>query len=565
MSSSPPDSRRTDTYQSGRTRHRRSPAGLRGWANPRSLRVRVLAVLVGLLGNMFLGGGTATTIVLHHYEVAQLDTQLASARDRFKDRPPAAPGTGFPQNQSGQNQSSQNQSSQNQGSSTPADQCQSGSGGGSEPGGLFTRPQGPGTLNAQIFQGTVKVAAYLDSTTGDQRCVPEAQQRVLARLKADGRPYTRDLGALGTYRLTATRTSRGDVLVTGLPMAGVYATRYELIGIEIGMGLLALVIATFGGAAIIKIALAPLTRVAETARRVSDLPLHEGEVALLERVPRQDTDPRSEVGQVGAAINRMLGHVGGALTARQASETRLRQFVADASHELRTPLAAIRGYTELTRRHHSDTPGPVRDALDRVEAAAGRMTTLVEDLLLLARLDAKRPLSIEPVDLSAMVIEAVTDAHVAGPGHRWRLDLPEESVLVDGDAARLHQVVANLLANARTHTPAGTTVTTSIAIGSGCVELRVLDDGQGIPPQLLPHLFERFARGDTSRSRRTGSTGLGLAIVDAVVSAHGGTVVATSGPGRTEFLMRLPFMADAQAVPSLDTSCGQEPATSLAP
>jgi len=179
----------------------------------------------------------------------------------------------------------------------------------------------------------------------------------------------------------------------------------------------------------------------------------------------------------------------------------------------------------------------------RVESETDRMTTLVEDMLLLARLDSGRPLAQEPVDLSRLVVDAVSDAHVAAPDHHWRLDLPEESVSVTGDPARLHQVLANLLANARTHTPAGTTVTTSLAAAGPYATLRVVDDGPGIPESLLPQVFERFARGDTSRSRAAGSTGLGLSIVAAVVEAHGGTVEVSSRPGYTEFAVRLPVLA----------------------
>ena len=159
----------------------------------------------------------------------------------------------------------------------------------------------------------------------------------------------------------------------------------------------------------------------------------------------------------------MLDRIAGALSARHASETRVRQFVADASHELRTPLAAIRGYTELAQRKRSDVPDDVAHAMNRVESETERMTQLVEDMLLLARLDTGRPLQREPVDLSRLVVDTVSDAHIAGPDHQWSLDLPDEPVVVTGDEARLHQVLANLLANARTHTPPGTSVTTSLA------------------------------------------------------------------------------------------------------
>jgi two-component system OmpR family sensor kinase len=224
---------------------------------------------------------------------------------------------------------------------------------------------------------------------------------------------------------------------------------------------------------------------------------------------------------------------------------RVRQFVADASHELRTPLTAIRGYTELARRRRDELPDEVAHAMGRVASESERMTHLVEDLLLLARLDSGRPLDSEQVDLSQLAVDAVSDAHVAGPQHDWNLDLPDEPVLVTGDSARLHQVLTNLLANARVHTPAGTTVTASLTTQPSHAVLSVADNGPGIPPELQSEVFERFARGDTSRSRKGGSTGLGLAIVAAVVRAHHGTIAVRSVPGSTEFVVQLPFTAGA--------------------
>jgi two-component system OmpR family sensor kinase len=344
----------------------------------------------------------------------------------------------------------------------------------------------------------------------------------------------------------AWRTNEGDLLITGLPLADLSATRTWLVALEVGIGLAAILLTAALGTVIIRGTLKPLRRVAATARRVAELPLDRGEVALSVRVPDRDTDPRTEVGQVGAALNRMLGHVAEALAARQASETRVRHFVADASHELRTPLAAIRGYAELTRRVREGVPDTVAHAMLRVESETDRMTTLVEDMLLLARLDSGRPLAEDPVDLSRLVIDGVSDAHVAAPDHHWRLDLPEDSVTVTGDPARLHQVLANLLANARTHTPPGTTVTTSVTVSGSRVAVTVVDDGPGIAPSLLPEVFDRFARGDTSRSRAAGSTGLGLAIVAAVVEAHGGAVEVTSRPGDTRFAVHLPVRSAAE-------------------
>ena len=179
--------------------------------------------------------------------------------------------------------------------------------------------------------------------------------------------------------------------------------------------------------------------------------------------------------------------------------------------------------------------------MSRVESETERMTQLVEDMLLLARLDSGRPLEREPVDLSRLVVDAVSDAHVAGPDHHWSLDLPEEPVVVPGDEARLHQVLANLLANARIHSAPGTVVTTPLSTEPTHSVLQVTDDGPGIPDDLQSEIFERFARGDSSRSRKGGSTGLGLAIVSAVVKAHDGTITVKSSPGHTEFTVRLPL------------------------
>jgi two-component system OmpR family sensor kinase len=263
-----------------------------------------------------------------------------------------------------------------------------------------------------------------------------------------------------------------------------------------------------------------------------------------ERVP--DANPATEVGQVGAAFNRMLGHVESALARREASENRLRHFAADASHELRTPLAAIRGYAELARRRRQELPDEVAHALDRVESESARMTVLVDELLLLARLDAGRPLASEPVDLTRLVIEVTSDVRVAARGHRWQLELPEEPVIIRGDHLRLHQVLANLLSNAARHTPAGTIVTVTLTPGRGNTAIvSVTDNGAGIAPELLPDIFERFVRGDSSRSRAAGSSGLGLAIVRAVAAAHGGSATVESRPGETRFTITLPLAANA--------------------
>ncbi|HEX7744367.1 MAG TPA: HAMP domain-containing sensor histidine kinase [Micromonosporaceae bacterium] len=483
-----------------------------------TLRARLLAAVIALLAAVCVGIGVTTTVALRNQLLAQKDSQLTV----MADRPP------------------------------PHDDGEHGDPG---PGGDDHRGQPDGTLTAILDGGTVRGAETFDADIaypGDATTeLPTGAYGVLTALPLDNRPHTRHLGALGDYRLVGL-VRDGKVWIIGLPLSDVEDTLSTMVAAEAGIAGAGLLLAGAAGAWIIRRSLRPLRRVAATASRVAELPLHEGEVALAERVPDTHTDPRTEVGQVGAALNRMLGHVGSALAARQASEMRVRQFVADASHELRTPLAAIRGYAELTRRGRDPVPPDVAHALRRVESESARMSMLVDDLLLLARLDAGRPLDAAPVDLSAIVVDAVGDAHVAGPGHHWRLDLPDEAVCVRGDSTRLHQVVANLLSNARTHTPPGTTVRAALTVEGTDAILTVTDDGPGIPADLQNEVFERFARGDSSRSRAAGSTGLGLAIVAAVVGAHHGSVAVASRPGQTRFTVRLPgaqSTADRQPMP----------------
>jgi two-component system OmpR family sensor kinase len=365
----------------------------------------------------------------------------------------------------------------------------------------------------------------------------------VAQLKAAGlgpQPTTVDVDGLGDYRLVAALQPDGDTVISGLPLSGVTSTVGDAVSLFIGGTLVGLVVVAAGGTWLVRRNLLPLQRVAHTATSVSHLKLDSGDVALAQRVPAADTDPRTEVGQVGLALNSMLDNVEGALQSRHESEQRVRQFVADASHELRTPLASIRGYAELSRRERDPVPASVSHALSRVESEALRMQGLVEDLLLLARLDAGRPLDRAPVDLSLLAMDAVSDAHAAAPDHMWELDLPDEPVEVSGDGARLHQVVANLLANARTHTPAGTRVVTSIKPDTNWVRVTVTDNGPGVPESLQRNVFQRFTRGDDSRARTAGSTGLGLSIVAAVAQAHGGSVELASRPGDTTFSVLLP-------------------------
>ncbi|MDH2443295.1 HAMP domain-containing sensor histidine kinase [Amnibacterium sp. CER49] len=322
----------------------------------------------------------------------------------------------------------------------------------------------------------------------------------------------------------------------------------------------AIVLAALIGALVVGRALRPLRRVATVASNVAGMRLDRGDVHLVQRVPGRYTNPHTEVGQVGSALNSLLESVESALAVRQASEEKVRTFVADASHELRTPLASIRGYAELTRRFGGDLDETVQHNIGRIESEAQRMTALVEDLLLLARLDAERELDTTDVDLSRLLVDVVSDAHAAGRDHEWDFELPDEPVVVRGDDAKLHQVFTNLLANARVHTPAGTAVTVELRPPVGDrVTVLVKDTGPGIPPELQPNLFQRFVRGDSSRQRRTGSTGLGLSIVNAVVEAHHGTVTVESQPGSTVFTVTLPVHQPAVTEPAPAPSPSPEP------
>ena len=480
-----------------------------------TLRTQVVVLLLALLATVSAAVGIATDLALQRFLLGRLDQQLVQASGRTAGSFGFAPGRPHPEI--------------------------AGEGARNVPRAL--RGQGPGTLVARYSGGVLE--AFVSTDEGQAAELSSSQAAGLRSLRVDGRPHSLEVDGRD-YRAVATSAPDGDLFVTALPTAGVRATLVRLAVIELAVTGIALLLAALAAIGLVNVTLRPLRRIAATARRVSELPLDRGEVALGERVPDADTDDRTEVGQVGAALNSLLGTVGSALEARQASESKVRQFVADASHELRTPLAAIRGYAELSRRSPDPLPPDVARALGRVESEAIRMTSLVEDLLLLARLDAGRPLEALPVDLSLLLVDTVGDAHAAGPDHFWRLDLPEEPVVVTGDVARLHQVLANLLSNARTHSPPGTTVTAKVSVRpDGMAVLAVLDDGPGVPPAILPTVFERFARADTSRSRAAGSTGLGLAIVTAVVQSHGGTVEVTSRPGETAFLVHLPLAPTA--------------------
>ncbi|MFF3913658.1 sensor histidine kinase [Streptomyces sp. NPDC001852] len=483
--------------------------GTRRLPRPRTLRGRLIAGLVVLLAVSCAAVGVAAVVELNGFLTRRLDQQLAQT------------GPTFPQ-------------SLEHGTYKPSD------GDGDEHG--DTRRQAAETFGARLVKGQVTSAAVVPSGENPDLGVEltASDRAALAAVPVDGTGHTVCLSHLQHYRLMAWQGRDGDVLITGLPTEPVRSAvqRLELVSVIVfGLALTATGVA---GAFWVRWSLRPLSRVAATATRVSELPLASGEVALPPRAP--DADPGTEVGRVAAAFNRMLGHVEDALTKRHASEERLRGFAADASHELRTPVASVRGHAELALLHPGPVPPEVTRALQRITAESARMGLMVDDLLLLARLDAGRPLERRPVDLTHLVLDAVADARAAGPGHRWTLDLPEDPVTVPGDAHRLQQVLANLLANARSHTPVDTKVTVTLEADADAALLSVHDDGPGVPEEVQPGVFERFTRAE--HRRPTGASGsgagLGLSIVAAVAEAHGGSVKLESGPGSTTFTVRLP-------------------------
>jgi signal transduction histidine kinase len=347
------------------------------------------------------------------------------------------------------------------------------------------------------------------------------------------------------WRMVAAPLPGGSTAVLGIDLDRDDEVIRQLVAIQLVVGLIVLGVLGATGYVLIRNSLRPLREVEETAAAIAG-----GD--LSRRVPAGNA--RTEVGRLATALNGMLGRIERAFRAQQDSEERargtaerMRRFVADASHELRTPLTSIRGFAELYRQGAVDDPDDVRRLMQRIEAEGSRMGLLVEDLLLLARMDQQRPLTIVPVDLAELAGDAVHDARAVQPDRPVTLHLDESMTdvpVVLGDEARLRQVVGNLVTNALTHTPQTARVTVSLAEDADdpdSVVLAVADEGPGLAPQDAERVFERFYRADTSRTRAAGGTGLGLAIVASLVEAHGGTVSLDTAEGRGAiFTVRLP-------------------------
>ena len=358
-------------------------------------------------------------------------------------------------------------------------------------------------------------------------------------LKNKGKPFTIP-GADGEPDIRAVARilpSGVGTVVISVALDSVDRTMRGLAGIYFLISLIVIIAIGFVARSLIKLSLKPLNKIEETAAAIA-----EGDLSA--RLP--EVNPNTEVGRLTGSLNTMLSRIEESFAVRTESENKLRRFIADASHELRTPLTAIRGFAELHRQGAVTGEDKTKELISRIEKESIRMSSLVEDLLLLARLDQSRELTIDPVDINHLVNEAIASAKAAGPSHEIALKSSSDEVFVLGDSMRIHQAVSNLLANARTHTPAGTKIEIEILQSESEVQISVSDNGPGLSPGDQTRIFERFFRADPSRARVSGEgSGLGLAIVDAVMKAHGGSVEVLSELNQgAKFTLHFPVKSD---------------------
>ncbi len=393
----------------------------------------------------------------------------------------------------------------------------------------------------------------------------ENEQNILLE-EARHYPRTITVGTLGTYRILEINIGKLDpnkpnapttpTVIVGMLLERTNHNLTEMGLILAGTGLISLLFISFTGSWLIRQELQPLAQLAHLAKEVANTPLESGAVELNQRA--NATNPKHEIGAVGVALNHLLDNIDTALNARHQSEQTLRQFVADASHELRTPLASILGYTELLQMKASTDPAKRERALQRIGAEAERMRALVEDLLLLARMDEGQGVQKTSVNIAQLLADALFDAQVASGEHHWELEIAQDSDLenyvTQGEESRLRQVFANLLANVRLHTPNGTHCKVAVKIledtntpanndttdtVTDFIEVTISDDGPGIPPELKEKVFDRFTRGEASRNRKSGTSGLGLSIVKALIEAHNGEITLLSPASGTGTIMQI--------------------------
>ena len=392
----------------------------------------------------------------------------------------------------------------------------------------------PTTLSVTLFgsDGSIKGELGGDLTASQITDYLGTFTRTRAE-KTDSQPFTVSAKGPDFRAVAVVLPTTGDTVVVAQSLEAVEKTAHQLMFLFALIGLIVLMLIALAARYVIRIGMRPLEDVEKTAEKIAS-----GDLSA--RLP--DAKPSTEVGRLVTSLNAMLSRIEESFAARTESEGRLRRFVADASHELRTPLTAIRGFAELHRQGAVTGEAETKELVARIERESMRMSALVEDLLVLARMDQGPKMEIKPVNLSELVTDAVESARAAGPGHPITLDAGSE-IYALGDNNRIHQVVANLLANARVHTPVGTQIKVSITQSEKEVAISVSDNGPGLSDVDREKIFERFYRVDPSR-QRTGEegSGLGLSIVDAVMRSHGGHVSVDSKLGEgTTFTLHFPL------------------------
>ncbi|MCW2856295.1 MAG: two-component system, OmpR family, sensor kinase [Marmoricola sp.] len=488
------------------------PTQGRIFGRPRTLSTNLLLVMVLLAITAAAISGIATTLLLRHYQGSRLNQDVLASVQRAVHNPGIGTGPvpdGF----------------------------------GDGPG--AARALGSQTLTAYLVPPTVGTnVAYVTSARGEVKSLSSADLAAI-RVQVVNHPgiTTITLPGVGTYRLATAKIGLTDGstidVVAGLPTAQLDEMTRKLVLWAIAIAIAVAVLSAVAGRFIIARQLRGLKTVAAVAHDVSELPLASGQIEGITGVPEALADGITEVGQVGFAFNKMLNHMEDALQVRTASEQRARQFIADASHEIRTPLAVIRGFADLAERVPEGEEEALRGSIGRIQGSARELSTLVEDMMSLTRLDSGGTPSLGEVDLSEIAANAQEAAALLYPDHGWAVELPPTPVVVVGDELGLRRVITNLLANAGTHTPAGSTVVLAIEPVGNRVRIAVTDDGPGIPTELLERIFDRFVRADQARTSGNGS-GLGLAIVKAIVDNHHGTIAVHSDAAGTSIVADIP-------------------------
>jgi two-component system, OmpR family, sensor kinase len=494
-----------------------------------SLRVRVMVAAAILVTVTSAVMGLLGTTLLRGFLMNRMDTQLrnfGSGVSRFLDRPP--PGARFGQQHRPK------------------------------------RAQLPTNFLLEVVQANGKVRVSPGSAHGTK-----PPKLTAGQLRDGSNPFTAPAaGDPGhSWRVVVRPLPGGRYAVIAMSLDDVQSTVTQLEIAEVVGGALAVALLLGISFPLIRASLSPLARIEDTAAAIAG-----GDLSRRIAHPAENT----EVGRLASALNSMLGRIESAYRAREDgearardSEDRMRRFVADASHELRTPLTSVRGLAEFyLQQGETASRAEVTRLMSGIQSEAARMGRLVDDLLLLARFDEDRALEAYPVDLASVAAEAVRSARAVQPGRPLTLLAAPEPVIVMADAARLRQVIDNLISNAMQHTPPGTPVTVTVAGGAGRGQLIVSDTGPGMSAEQASRAFERFYRTDRARSRASGGTGLGLSIVAALVAAHGGTVTVDTAPGRgAAFAVQLPLM-DAEAIesgPEADPDQGRPGPVPVAP